>query len=87
MAAGIFFVVPMLHGQRDDPAPPLHPVEVPVIWFGLQLLELVIVIPTLLFWVPDPGVWPEGVRIAIWVVALAGITAANYAIRRRFIPR
>jgi hypothetical protein len=87
VAVGIVFVVPLIREGRHAPASPVHPFEVPAIWFGLQLVELFILIPVLLFWIPDPGVWPEGLRIAIWVVALVGVTVMNYAIRRRFIPR
>jgi hypothetical protein len=65
----------------------MHFLEHRVIRFGLQLVELLVLIPGLLFWIPDPGVWPEGIRIGVWVLALVGVTAVNYAIRRRFIPR
>ena len=70
-------------GARDAPSL----LEYPIVWFGLQLAELLIVIPALLFWVPDPGEWPEAARIAVWVAALASVMAMNYALRRRFIPR
>jgi hypothetical protein len=84
---GLFIVNPILLWRRQDRSTRMHVLEHPVIWLGLQLVELIVLIPTLLFWIPDPGVWPEGIRIGVWVVALVGVTAVNYAIRRRFIPR
>jgi hypothetical protein len=57
----------------------------PFIWFGLQFLELTIVIPTVLAVVPDA--WSEGLRWGVLIAIVVGLTPANYAIRRRFIPR
>jgi hypothetical protein len=65
--------------------PRIHPLEVPFIWFGLQFLELTIVIPTVLAVVPDA--WSEGLQWGVLIAIVVGLTAANYAIRRRFIPR
>jgi hypothetical protein len=59
--------------------------EVPFIWFGLQFLELTIVIPVVLSLVP--GGWSEGVRWGFLVAVVVALTVANYTIRRRFIPR
>jgi drug/metabolite transporter (DMT)-like permease len=85
LAAGIFFGVPLLH-ERKREGLAVHPLEIPAIWFGVQLVGLMILIPALLFWVPDPGEWPEAARWAVWILVLFGLTAMNYAIRRRFIP-
>jgi hypothetical protein len=87
VAVGIFLAVPLIREHSHDRSSAVHPLEVPAIWFGLQLAELFILIPALLFWIPDPGVWPEALRVGIWVVVLVGVTALNYAIRRRYIPR
>ncbi len=87
LVLGIFLALPVLLRRSRQQASPIHPLEVPAVWFGLQLVELFVLIPALLFWVPDPGVWPEAARISVWVVALVGITIVNYAIRRRYIPR
>ena len=65
--------------------PRIHPLEVPFIWFGLQFLELTIVIPVVLSLVP--GGWSEGVRWGFLVAVVVALTVANYTIRRRFIPR
>lgn len=86
LTLGLFLAVPAWGEKRRD-ATAVHPLEVPFVWFGLQFLELAVLVPALLFWVPDPGVWPEAARVAVWVVALAGVTAGNYLLRRRFIPR
>jgi hypothetical protein len=84
---GLFVITPILLWRTQDRATRMHPLEHPVIWFGLQFLELLVLVPALLFWVPDAGVWPEAPRIAIWVIAVVAVAAINYAIRRRFIPR
>ena len=87
LVLALFVVTPVLLWRATERTMRMHPLEVPVVWFGLQLVELFLIVPALLFWVPDPGEWPEAARWAVWIVALGGITAANYALRRRFIPR
>jgi len=71
--------------SKGSPVPRVHPLEVPFVWFGLQLLELGIV--ALLFRLYLPRDWPWGVSIAVWLVLLVALTIVNYRIRRRFIPR
>jgi hypothetical protein len=87
LAFALFIITPVVLWRTTERTMRMHPFEVPIIWFGLQLVELFVLIPALLFWVPDPGAWPEAARWAIWIVAIIGVTAANYALRRRFIPR
>jgi hypothetical protein len=86
LVLGLFMVMPALMWRAQDPGTRMHPLELPVIWFGLQFLELAILVPALLFWMPGPGEWPEALRWGAWVVALLGVTLLNYRIRRRFIP-
>jgi hypothetical protein len=31
--------------------------------------------------------WPVPLQAAVWVVVLGAVTALNFAIRRRFVPR
>jgi hypothetical protein len=64
---------------------PIHPLEVPFIWFGLQFLELVVVIPALLSWVPAS--WSAEVRWGLWIAVIVGLTLGNYLLRRRYLPR
>jgi hypothetical protein len=86
LTLGLFLAIPAWgKGRREATA--VHPLEVPFVWFGLQLLELFVLVPALLFWMPDPGQSPEGARIAVGVAALVGLTLINYRVRRRFIPR
>ena len=87
LVVGIFIAIPFVLWQRGEHALSMHPLEYPLIWFGLQAVELLIMVPALLFWVPDPGVWPEALRAAVWLVTLIGVTFLNYSLRRRFIPR
>jgi hypothetical protein len=68
----------------DDPSP-LHPLENPVIWLLVLVGELTLV--TLVLREAMPTTWPFGIRFMIWAVVLAGLTVANYMVRRRFIPR
>jgi len=86
LALGLFLAIPAWGRGRGE-GTAVHPLEVPFVWFGLQLLELVVLVPLLLFWVPDQGQWPEAARVAVWIAALIGLTVINYRIRRRFIPR
>ena len=87
LVVGIFIAIPVVLWQRGEHAHSMHPLEYPLIWFGLQAVELLLIVPALLFWVPDPGVWPEALRAGVWLVVLIGVTFLNYALRRRFIPR
>jgi hypothetical protein len=87
LVVGIFVAIPMVLWQRGEHAHSMHPLEYPLIWFGLQAVELLIIVPALLFWVPDPGEWPEALRAGLWLVVLIGVTFLNYGLRRRFIPR
>ena len=65
--------------------PPIHPLENPIVWLGIQLVELVIVI-TLFKWLV-PSRWSAG-SIAIPILGIVGlVTWGNYVVRRRFIPR
>ncbi|MGH2640698.1 MAG: hypothetical protein ACRDGO_03255 [Actinomycetota bacterium] len=71
--------------DEESPVPRVHPLEIPFVWFGLQLIEYVIVwglISTLL-----PDTMPGPVGWALILVVIAGLTILNYRIRRRFIPR
>jgi hypothetical protein len=63
----------------------VHPLEIPLVWFGVLLAESAILAP--LIWAVVPRTWPLPALVAIWVLALGAIGALNYAIRRRFIPR
>jgi hypothetical protein len=72
---------------RDEgsPVPRVHPLEIPFVWFGLQLVEYAIV------WLLITNFLPEGmlgaVGWALLLVLMVGLTILNYRIRRRFIPR
>lgn len=87
LVIGSFIAAPVLLWRRRHPSSAVHPLEIPLVWFGLQLVELLLLVPALLFWVPDPGKWPEAFRWATWVVALIVVTFLNDGIRRRFVPR
>jgi NADH:ubiquinone oxidoreductase subunit 3 (subunit A) len=76
---------PDLSEDRTREPQRIHLLEIPFVWFGIQLVELAIVTP--LIWALVPRTWPTAVVITAWVVALAVLTALNYSIRRRFIPR
>jgi hypothetical protein len=69
----------------DGGVPPVHPLEIPVIWFGIQFVQLAIIGPLLWSFLRDD--WPNIVAIVISAAVLIGITVLNYKIRRRFIPR
>lgn len=71
--------------HEGSPVPRVHPLEIPFVWFGLQLIEYAIVwllITTLL-----PDSMPGPVGWALLLVLMVGLTILNYMIRRRFIPR
>lgn len=65
--------------------PPIHPLENPIVWLGIQLVELVIVI-TLFKWLVPSG-WSAGARVILIVAIVGLVTWGNYVVRRRFIPR
>ena len=71
--------------DEGSPVPRVHPLEIPFVWFGLQLIEYAIV------WLLMKTFLPEtlsgAVMWAIFIVLMVGLTIANYQIRRRFIPR
>ena len=72
--------------QEDrSPVPRVHPLEIPFVWFGLQLIEYAIV------WLLVTTLLPEGmpgpVGWALILMLMIGLTILNYRIRRRFIPR
>jgi hypothetical protein len=52
----------------------------PVAWLLIQAAEVFVLIPVLLFWVPDR--WPRGVRIALWCVVVIAIVAGNLVFLR-----
>ena len=70
---------------RRVPEPPIHPLENPIVWLGIQLVELVIVI-TLFKWLVPSG-WSAGARVILIVAIVGLVTWGNYVVRRRFIPR
>jgi hypothetical protein len=74
---------PEATGRADDQR--IHLLEIPVVWFGLQLVEWAIVVG--LIWPFVPPTWPVPLQAAVWVVVLGAVTALNFAIRRRFVPR
>ena len=71
--------------DEGSPVPRVHPLEIPFVWFGLQLIEYAAV------WLVITSLLPEGipgpVGWALLVVLVVGLTILNYRIRRRFIPR
>jgi hypothetical protein len=71
--------------NEPSPVPRVHPLEVPFVWFGIQLIEFAIVLLLMRRFVPEDV--PTAVGVTILVVATAGLAIANYRIRRRFIPR
>lgn len=87
LVLGLIVAIPLLLWRREDEEPTGHLLENPFVWFGLQIVELAIVVPALLFLIPDPGDWPEVLRWAVAVVALAALTYANYVLRRRLLPK
>ena len=84
-----------LHGSADgrtidgvstpEGIPPIHPLENPVIWILIQVAEYTVAILLLRWILPDQV--PFWVGLALWLLLVAVLTWANYAIRRRFIAR
>jgi hypothetical protein len=58
--------------------------EIPFVWFAVQVAEWLIV--GSLLWYVVPHSWPAPAIVAVWVLALAALTSLNVAIRRRFVP-
>jgi len=56
-----------------------------VVWFGVLLAEWAVLGP--LLWALVPRHWPDPLEIGAWLFVLGAVTALNYSIRRRFIPR
>jgi len=67
------------------PVPRPHLLEIPVVWFGVLLAEWAVLGP--LLWALVPRHWPDPLEIGAWLFVLGAVTALNYSIRRRFIPR
>ena len=71
--------------EKGSPVPHVHPLEIPFVWFGLQLVEYAIVWLLMDTFLPETtSAWAAW---AIFLVLIVGLTIANYRIRRRFIPR
>jgi hypothetical protein len=73
-----------LASDEDPEIPRPHVLEIPFVWFGIQLAEWAIVVSLIVAAVPRT--WPTGAVVAVWIVALGVVATVNYAIRRRFIP-
>lgn len=71
--------------RNGSPVPRVHPLEIPFVWFGLQLIEYGIV--WLLMTTFLPATVPAWAAWAIFLVLMVALTIANYRIRRRFLPR
>ncbi len=71
--------------DQRHPVPRVHPLEIPFVWFGIQLIEFGVVLLLMRRFVPGDA--PTAVGVTILVVAMAGLAVVNYRIRRRFIPR
>jgi drug/metabolite transporter (DMT)-like permease len=71
--------------DQESPVPRVHPLEIPFVWFGLQLAEYTIA--WLLITAILPATTPGPVAWALILVLMVGLTILNYRIRRRFIPR
>jgi protein-S-isoprenylcysteine O-methyltransferase Ste14 len=65
--------------------PPMHPLENPVIWLLIQVAEFTVATLLLRWLLPDSV--PIWIGIVLLFLVVAGLTWADYAIRRRFIPR
>jgi len=55
--------------------------DVPVVWFGIQLLELLVIVPLVLRWMGGEG-WPRAWQVAAFGVAVVLVIIANYAVLR-----
>lgn len=71
--------------DQRRPVPRVHPLEVPFVWFGIQLIEFAIVWLLIQRVVPDDV--PTVVGVTILLVLMASLVVLNYWIRRKFIPR
>jgi drug/metabolite transporter (DMT)-like permease len=71
--------------DEGSPVPRVHPLEIPFVWFGLQLIEYAIVLLLITTFLPDSIHGPVG--WALLLVLMVGLAILNYRIRRRFIPR
>jgi hypothetical protein len=71
--------------SEETPVPKVHPLEIPFVWFGLQLIEFGIVWLLISTFVPETT--PAGVGIAAFLAIWVAVSIINYRIRRRFIPR
>ena len=73
------------HPHERRPVPRVHPLEIPFVWFGLQLIEFALV--WLLISAVVPEAIPVGIGIAAFLAIWVAVSIVNYRIRRRFIPR
>jgi hypothetical protein len=73
------------HPDQRRPVPRVHPLEIPFVWFGLQLIEFALVWLLISTFVPEDT--PSGVGIAAFLAIWVPVSIVNYRIRRRFIPR
>ena len=64
--------------------PRVHVLEIPVVWFLLQLVEFGLLILILRIVVPED--WPLLITSGLALALLAAVVLVNYRIRRRFIP-
>jgi len=71
--------------DEGSPVPRAHPLEIPFVWFGLQLIEYAIVWGLITTFLPEAMPGPVG--WTLFLVLMVGLTILNYRIRRRFIPR
>jgi hypothetical protein len=72
---------PMAEPER---IPRVHVLEIPVVWFLLQLVEYGALILILRIVVPED--WPLPVTSGLAFALLVAVVLVNYRIRRRFIP-
>jgi hypothetical protein len=54
--------------------------DTPVVWFGIQVLEYLVIIPALLRWMPPT--WARDLQIAVYALVAAAVVAINYLILR-----
>jgi hypothetical protein len=71
--------------DEESPVPRVHLLEIPFVWFGLQLAEYAIVWLLITRFLPET--MPGSVGWTLLIVLMGGLTILNYRIRRRFIPR